>query len=171
MKRSSNKPSTLVLPIILILASTAWGQLKSELPRLATPPQLKSVAGVSWLDPQRFSMNHSFSVSFMSGSGLASGASMSVYSNQMSYLISKNMLLNSNIYFVQPGMNSSPFDSNPLHIYYQAEINWQPRENMLIHLGFSSLPSMARYNRWNRSLYAPYHNPWSVDQSIANPQE
>jgi hypothetical protein len=153
----------------MLLASTALGQLKSELPRLATPPELKSVANVSWLNPQRFSMNHSFSVSFMSGSGLASGASMSVYSNQMSYLISKNMLLNSNVYFVQPGMNTSPFDTNPLQIYYQAGIDWQPRENMFIHFGFSNLPSMARYYRWNRSSYTPYNNPWSTDQSTVNP--
>ena len=169
MPHSSIKQIASVLTFFTIFAVTASAQLKSELPRLETPPQLKPVAGVSWLDPQRFAMNHSFSVSFMSGAGLGAGTSMSVYSNQMSYLISKNMLVNSNIYLVQPGMGTSPFDTNPLQVYYQAGIDWRPRENMLIHLGFSNLPSMARYYRWNRSSYMPYSNPWSTDQSAVNP--
>lgn len=169
MRNSSIKHSVPVVLIFLIITAVASAQLKSELPRLETPPQLKSVASVSWLDPQRFSMNHSFSVSFLSGSGLGSGTSMSVYSNQMSYLISRNMLLNSKVYLVQSGMSASPFDPNPIQMYYQAGIDWRPRENMLIHLGFSNLPSMARYYRWNRSSYTPYSNPWSTDQSVVNP--
>lgn len=169
MQNSSIKPSMSVILLFTILAVAASAQLKSELPRLETPPQLKSVASVSWLDPQRFTMNHSFTVSFLSGSGLGSGNSMSVYSNQMSYLVTRNMLLNGNVFLVQSGMGTSPFDSNPLQVYYQAGIDWRPRENMLIHFGFSNLPSMARYYRWNRSSSMPYHNPWSTNQSAVNP--
>ncbi len=136
MQKSSTKIHRLFLPALLIIASGLFGQLKSDLPLIAPSSQLKSVASPSWFDPQRFSMSHGFSISLLSGSGLAPGAnSLSVYTNQMRYLVANNLLLSSNIHLVQPiAMNAFQAGGNNLQIYYQAGLDWQPFNSVSVHL-------------------------------------
>ncbi len=61
-----------VFVVSLLFAVTLLGQLRSDAQQIPASQSLNSVANSSWLDPQRFSMSHGFSVSFMSG-GLAGG--------------------------------------------------------------------------------------------------
>jgi len=164
MQRSLTNPLRLVLPALLLLASSLVGQLRSDLPLTTSPAQLKSVASPSWLDPQRFNMSHSFSVSFVSGSQLSPGASLSVYTNQMRYLINNNLMLSSNLYLVQPGiMSSSQPAGNNLMVYYQANMDWWLSDKMNIHLGISNLPPLRRYSPWYPPVYAPFQGYRPLD--------
>ncbi|MCH7521781.1 MAG: hypothetical protein IIB42_08810 [Candidatus Marinimicrobia bacterium] len=116
------------------------------------------MANSSWLDPQRFSMNHGVSFSFMSGSGLGSGSTgLSVYTNQMRYLLTDNMLINSQIHLVQPGLIGAPqLGGNNLEVYYQTALDWQLSNHVRVHLGISNLPYRGYESGRGRNLYSPY---------------
>lgn len=147
-----------VFVVSLLFAVTLLGQLRSDAQQIPASQSLKSVANSSWLDPQRFSMSHGVSFSFMSGSGLGSGStSLSVYTNQMRYLLTENMVLNSQIHLVQPGIIGAPeLGGNNLKMYYQTALDWQLSNNVRMHLGISNLPYMGYESGWGRSLYSPY---------------
>lgn len=167
MQRFLAKHHRLVIPALLILTSSLFGQLKSDLPLTASSPRLKSVASPSWFNPQRFSMSHGFSISLLSGTGLARGAtSLSVYTNQMRYMFANNLILNSRIYLVQPGLiSASQPGGNNLQIYYQAGMDWQPFNSMRIHLGVSNLPPLWYYPPWYRPMPTQFQGHQAPDHS------
>ncbi|UCH62708.1 MAG: hypothetical protein JSU77_13120 [Fidelibacterota bacterium] len=160
MQRSLTKLHRSFLPILLILTSSLLGQLKSDLPLVTPASPLKSIASPSWFDPQRFSMTHGFSISLLSGSGLGPGASsLSVYTNQMRYLIASNVLLSSRIDLVQPGtMGALQPGGNNLQIFYQAGLDWQPFRSVKVHLGISNLPPMRYYYPYYRPMHRQMQN-------------
>ena len=167
MQKSLTKLHRSLLPALLIIASGLFGQLKSDLPLIEPSSRLKSVASPSWFDPQRFSMSHGFSISLLSGSGLAPGAtSLSVYTNQMRYLVANNLLLSSNIHFVQPSiMGVLQPGGNNLQIYYQAGLDWQPFNSVKIHLGVSNLPPLQYYSPWYRPQHTQFQGRQAPNQS------
>ena len=144
--------------VSLLFAVTLLGQLRSDAPQIPASQSLRSVANSSWLDPQRFSMNHGVSFSFMSGSGLGSGsAGLSVYTNQMRYLLTDNMVINSQIHLVQPGLIGTPqLGGNNLKVYYQTALDWQLSNHVRVHLGISNLPYRGYESGRRRNLYSPY---------------
>lgn len=157
MQKSSTKINHLVFPVFLLIAASLSGQLKSDLPQPSSDA-LKSVASPSWINPQRFTMSHSFSMSLMTGSGLTNGTtSLSVYTNQMRFLVTDNLVLNSRINLVQPQwLGESQFAANNLQIYYQAGMDWQPLRNLNIHFGISNLPAFYRPSPWwSSGFYSP----------------
>ncbi len=167
MQRSSINRHWLVFPGLLLLASSLLGQLKSDLPQTTSSSQLKSIASSSWLDSQRFSMSHGFSISLMSGTGLTSGStSLSVYTNQMRYLVANNLMLSSQIHLVQPGMlSASQLGGNDLLVYYNASMDWRLSDKLNIHLGVSNLPPRRGYSPWYRSQYSPFQRYQTPDHS------
>lgn len=167
MQRFLTKHHRLVVPALLILASSLFGQLKSDLALTTSSPRLKSVASPSWFDPQRFSMSHGFSISLLSGTGLAQGASsLSVYTNQMRYMFASNLILNSRIHLVQPGIMGTPQPGgNNLQVYYQADMDWRPFNSVTIHLGISNLPPPRYYSPWYRPMNTQFQGYQALDHS------
>ena len=158
MPKSSNKYHHLFPAFMLILASGLLGQLRYDVPSPAADRQLKALASPSWLDPQRFNMNHSVSFSVGSGIGLPSGAtSLSVYTNQINYLLTSNLLISSRIHLIQPGMvGAQQLGQNPLEIFYQAGMDWRLSPHFNIHLGVSNLPRQWRNPAMSRYGYLPF---------------
>lgn len=156
-KHSMNNRGTFAAALLL-LVSAAAGQLRYDLPATSAATPLKSIASPSWLDPQRFSMSHNFSFSVASGIGLPAGASsLSIYTNQMRYLVADNIVLTSHVHFVQPNIVSAQqLGTNPLQVYYQARMNWQLLRNFNIQVGFSNLPRRSRYSSLSGFGYLPY---------------
>ena len=156
-KHSMSDRGTLVAALLL-LVSAAAGQLRYDLPATSAATPLKSMASPSWLDPQRFSMSHNFSFSVASGIGLPAGASsLSIYTNQMRYLVADNLVLTSQVHLVQPNIvNAQQLGSNPLQVYYQARMNWQLFHNVSIQVGISTLPRRSRYSYLSGFGYQPY---------------
>ncbi len=156
-----------LVPIIgvLLLAGALTAQLQHQaLPPSATQ-QLRSVAGRSLLDPNRFTMSHGLSMSFSSGSGLYGGpASLSVYSNQMRYLLTDNVVITNNLYLLQPGFADAGVPGEPnLRAYFQTAVNWRLSNNMHFSLGLSNLP-VPRYSpNWGH-YYSPYAGVAGPDQ-------
>ena len=158
MKTFPNSGHQFVFVVSLLFAVILLGQLRSDAQQIPPSQSLKSVANSSWLDPQRFSMNHGVSFSFLSGSGLGSGPTgLSVYTNQMRYLVTENMVLNSQIHLVQPGFIGAPqLGGNNLKMYYQSALDWRLSKNVRVHLGISNLPYMGYESGWGRRPYSPY---------------
>ncbi len=154
-------------PIIGVLLLA--GILTAQLQRQTSPPsatqQLRSVAGRSLLDPNRFSMSHGFSMSFSSGSGLYGGpASMSVYSNQIRYLLTENVVITNNLYLLQPGFADAGVPGEPnLQAYFQTAVNWRISNNLHFSLGLSNLPVPRYYSNWGHN-YSPYTGMAEPDQ-------
>jgi hypothetical protein len=157
---------TCKIPIIglVLLPAILSAQLRADRPDPAVEQPLKSIAGSSWLDPQRFNMQHGFSVSYLSGTGNMPGLGLSVYSNQLQYLITGNMAVSSRIYLIQPmAANLEQLNQNNPMVFYQADFDWRPRANMSIHLGFSNLPP-PRYSYWNPYRAAPLYRFQMLEQ-------
>ncbi len=136
---------------LIAMIGVATGQLRSNIP-VPGNSELTTVAGSSLLDPNRFSMHQGFSMSFTSGSGLGSG-SVSVYTNQLSYLVSDKVMLDGTFHVAQPNFSQMPGVSDP-QIYYQTGLNWRPSDRIFFRLSLSNLPP---YNRFGgNQYYSPY---------------
>ncbi len=156
-----------LVPIIgvLLLAGILTAQLQDQMMPPSATQQLRSVAGRSLLDPNRFTMNHGFSMSFSSGSNLYGGpASLSVYSNQIRYLLSDNVVITNNLYLLQPGFADSGVPGEPnLRAYFQTAVNWRLSSNIHFSLGLSNMP-VSRYSpNWGH-YYSPYAGLAEPDQ-------
>ena len=145
------KRITTGLLVLTLMAGLATAQFKA----LATPPSLPvNSQGLGYaqtqsiFDPNRFDMNHSFSLSMSSfgGNSMTTGA----YTNQMSYLLKDNLRLNAQFTLAQPVGGVNPLANSGLTnpIYYGASLDYQPTENFLVRI------SMNNYPRYN--FYGPY---------------
>lgn len=127
-------------------------QISQELVRPASDQWL----GLSILDPSKFSMSHSFSMSYFSLGGR--GISQGMYLNTMRYEIAPPLMLT-----VQWGIQNYPYNSLAKdHPVFQsgfflsgAELKYQPTKNIEMRLQYRSMPGL-----YNRSLlYDPFGFP------------
>lgn len=142
----------LVFLVILPLGLT-YAQLKSQIKEapsveksIRVPGIGSSSLGLNLFDPNRFNINHSYSLSFMNMGN--NPVSMGIYQNQMSYIFSENLILNAKLGFIhnplQMGMNqrqTNLFDN----LIYGAELMYRPKENVILNIEFDSYPSLYRY--------------------------
>ncbi len=110
-----------------------------------------------WFDPSKFTMRHSFEMSYMTLGG-GQGISLGTYTNSMLYEFSDKLNARADV-----SLSYSPFNSfssglggkrNDLSGIYlsRAEVNYQPWDNTRIQLSFRQLP----YGYY----YSPFSNPW-----------
>ncbi len=136
---------------LLITGSNLSAQLRTDAAYLTELEQLRSLASPTLMESQRFSMNHSFSLSFISGGTFGSG-SMAVYTNSMRYMLSPNLLLNTQIHFTQPSYNNlNQVGQDNLQMFFNTSLDWKPSDFFQLHLGFSNIP---RYQRNGLGYYS-----------------
>lgn len=108
-------------------------------------------------DPSKFSMNHSYSMSYSTfgGNGLALG----VYTNSMMYRFSDNMELQ-----VDANLVHSPYSSfgdnftnsiTGIHLS-SARLNYRPWKNFSVSLSYQQLPGL--YNSYGYGYNSFYNN-------------
>jgi len=159
MRNSTFETHLLTFVGVLLFAGVLSAQLKSQPVAPSVTQQMRSVVGSSLLDPNRFSMSHGISMSFMSGSGLAGGAGgLSVYSNQISYLLSDNMIITNQLYLVQPTTGGGQPGESNVQAYFNTVINWRIFRNTQFSLAVSNQPAPRRYPTWSR-FYPPFVGP------------
>ena len=164
-----------ILPIILLLIFLGHypvlGQLKNQDKPIQIKQELMRPAqdqflGLSIFDPSKFSMQHSFSMSYFSLGG--KGVSQGLYLNTMTYQISSPLLLK-----LQWGIQNVPYNSlaknNPAFqggfFLSGAELQYKPSDKFEMRLQFNSAPSYM-YNSYM------YDNPFrSYRRSIWNLDE
>ncbi len=115
-----------------------------------------------WFDPSKFTMRHSFEMSYMTLGG-GQGFSLGTYTNSMLYEFSDKLNARADV-----SLSYSPFNSfssgpggkrNDLSSIYlsRAEINYRPWENTLIQFSFRQLP----YGGYFYSPFvSPFADPW-----------
>ncbi|MFQ5707015.1 MAG: hypothetical protein ACE5HO_06160 [bacterium] len=138
---------------LLIVPVLGFGQVrkagKVEVARaLTAPAKAQGILGFIGLDASKFSMSHSYTMSFTSVGG--HGFSQGLYLNTMKYQLSNPMSL-----YLQIGFLSRPFGSfggkssfdNQLFIS-GAGLEYKPSENLKVQFEFSQTPG---------SIYSPYY--------------
>jgi hypothetical protein len=106
-----------------------------------------------FIDPSKFSMNHSVSMSYSAFAG--QGVAMGVYTNSMRYDFNSNLNVQVDASIVNSPYNTlgDGFKNSINGIYLsRAAINYKPSENTAISIQFRQGPG-AYYN----SYYSPYY--------------
>lgn len=147
--------------MLLCAASGVQAQFKGQLEReaqssggLITQPSSSLFFG--WFDPNRFSMHHSFDLSYMTFGG--QGMSLGTYTNSMMYQFADNLDARADV-----SMSYSPFNSFSTFgakgskdfsgIYLsRAQVNYRPWENFSVQLQYRQIP----YGYFN----SPFYHPW-----------
>jgi len=147
-----------VLFLLLGLVLSVNGQFKEQLVNKSSiregflnPEVSNNLFG--FIDPSKFSMNHSISMSFSAFGG--QGVALGVYTNSMRYDFSNNLNLQ-----VDASVVNSPYNSlgdgftNSINGIYlsRAAVNFKPSDNTKISIEFRNGPS-AYYNNY----YSPYY--------------
>lgn len=112
-----------------------------------------------WFDPSKFSMRHSFQMSYMTLGG-GDGMSLGMYTNSMRYEFAPNLNVRADV-----SLSYSPYNSFSGGIagkkndfsgitLSRADLNYRPWENTLIQLSFRQIPYA---NSW---MSSPFHDPW-----------
>ena len=153
--------------IFSILCGGLWGQLKSQVPKqnagaMITGNNLSTT--VPLLDPTRFDMHHSFSMSTMSLGGQA--MNVAAYTNIMTYELNHNLHLGTRFSLVQPTgmMGPGNYGLNNTQFLYDANLQYRPSENTLIEFNMSNRPYYNRYNH-HRLEYHPFYSNYYKERA------
>lgn len=161
------KPKTIAALILIFLIlpfGMSYGQLKSQLKetptveqRIKVPGIGSSLMGLGFLDPNRFSMRQSYSLTFSTFGNQS--ASMGIYQNNMSYIFSDKLMMNARLGMIHDPlkMGNTQMNQNFLNnLFYGADVIYHPKENLLLNLSFEKVPSLYRYG-----YNSPYSSPYS----------
>ncbi len=134
----------IVFIILFIMPISAFAQFKAQAKPVSFSDHLRSGQmqpfGILGLDPSRFTMQHSYSMSYASIGGR--GFTQGLYLNTMSYQFSIPLTLS-----VQLGMAHNPFESTNTPSFMQngffissAQMRYQPTKNTVLQIGFRQRP-------------------------------
>ncbi len=159
------------LALAMAIPFLAFGQLKPQ-SRPSTFSQLltqglsapKGLIGLLGLNSNRFSMAHSYSLSYLSSGG--NGYSQGVYLNTMSYQISNPLSL-----ALQWGMMNQPLGSfGPAPLFQNgfffsgANLEYKPSDKFSVGLQISSQPQSNYYSPYSYRLSSPYYNRFNAQE-------
>ncbi len=147
-----------VIAFILGATLPLQAQLKSQLPKplgvedaIQIPGLGSKSLGLNFIDPDRFFMNQSYSLSYSSWGG---GSSMGVYQNQMSYIFSDKLMLRTRLGFMHDPLNMGSNTMSPTNLtdklIYGFDLNYQPKDNVFFNIRFDKAPY------YYRSGFYPY---------------
>lgn len=153
------KKFTIILASILLAAGGSSAQFKSQVQqetqtsfsRLGGSSPLSALFG--WFNPDKFTMRHSFDLSYTRVGG--QGLSLGTYTNSMRYEIADNLNARADV-----SLSFSPFNTLPTFntkdfsgLYLsRAELNYTPWDNVFMQIQYRQLP----YN----SYLSPFYNPF-----------
>ena len=156
----------LIMLIVTLAPYTVSGQLKSQdkpvqIKQEIVRPYQDQYVGLSIFDPSKFSMSHSFSMSFFSVGG--KGVSQGLYLNTLSYQIANPLLLR-----VQWGIQNYPYNSLAKnHPAFQsgfflsgAELQYKPSDKFEMKVQFNSMPNYMYNGYWYQNPYRSYRSPF-----------
>ncbi len=148
--------AAIVAVLVLLVPAIALTQFKSQADQPSASENLirplssiNSFLGL--LNPDNFSMHHSFSYSYLSGGGM--GLSLASYTNTMLYRFSDPLNVRFDVTMqATPLGTSSPYQNSLNGIYLsRAELNYRPWQNVFIRLEYNHLPA---------GFYQSYYDPW-----------
>jgi hypothetical protein len=151
-----------LLFLMVLFACTAFAQFKDESPikpSIADGMIDQSPDFVLGLfDASKFSMHHSYSLSYTSGGGNA--MALGVYTNSMMYRFADNLDVQVDASLVQSPYSTlgKNFQNSISGIYLnRAAINYSPLKNMNISILYQHFPESSFYNRGYGYGYSPFY--------------
>jgi hypothetical protein len=154
----------IIVGIIWVAGINLQAQLKSQLPQdisVSDAIQIPGVGAVSsalgFIDPNRFFMHQSYSLSYSSWGG--GSASMGVYQNTMSYIFSEKLAMNARLGFVHNPLNIGSFTTQSNltdNLIYGADLIYRPKENTLFTISFDKTPYYYRSRFYPYGYYYQY---------------
>ena len=159
-----NKFKFLII-LLLVVPIVAFGQLKKDLKQ----PDFSNVlvqqnnpnSVFSFLDPSKFKMSHSVSMSYSAFGG--ESVVMNTYINTIDYQFNDKLSLRTNLGIMGSPYNSIPNNSflNEQQFFGGAEINYRPSNNTVLSLSFQSLPySYYRPSIWDSRFINSGFSDW-----------
>jgi len=155
----NRKKLTGLLVCLFLLPSLAFGQLKQDgkinMAQVLTKPQ--TLVGLIGLDPSKFSMSHSYSLSFTSFGGQS--YNQGLYLNTMMYQLSNPIKM-----YFQFGVQHQPFGQNEFQNQSQffvsgAGFEYKPSDNFKVQFEFSQQPNSFYSPYYNRSRFNQFSSP------------
>jgi hypothetical protein len=152
------KKLTVSILCILLLPSLGFSQLKKEekvdiAKALTYPTKIQSIVGLIGLDPTKFSMSQSYSLSFNSVGG--NSFSQGLYLNTMKYQLSNPITMYLQIGFLNQPLGrvglKSPYD-NKLFVS-GAGFEYKPSETFKLQFEFSQTPGTLYNSSYYNSFY------------------
>ncbi len=134
-------------------------QLKSQLPKPLAVEDAIQIPGVrstnnsvmSFIDPNRFFMDQSYSLSYSTFGG---GTSMGIYQNQMTYLFSDKLMMRARLGFMHNPLGIGDYSNQQTtmmdNLIYGFDLNYTPKENLHFNIRFDKRPY------YYRSGFYPY---------------
>lgn len=143
--------SLLVYPLLLSGQSENDGQTflnRSATDRYGNP----LLGGLSLLDPSKFSMSHSYSMSYSSSGGR--GRMVGLYMNTMNYRFSEPLSVTVHLGYLHQPFGTS--DSNAMmsnNAFLSGfEVTYRPKKNLFLKIEYGAVPLTAnsyyRYGSW-----------------------
>lgn len=161
------------LIVVILIPVLGWAQLKTS----ATKPNISETletskttdAFVGFLDPSRFHMSHSLSMSYMSFGG--GGAVVNSYINTLHYKFSDDLFLTTNLGIMNMPYSTLPGNENQngYEFFGGAEIKYLPTKNSAIYLRVEKLPGLYSGNYYNR-YGGPYGGFYSSPFNYSEPE-
>ena len=137
---------------ILIIVIPVYAQRQSDLPSSYSPTK----SSFSLLDPDRFHMSHSYSLSYFSSR--AGSQTLGMYLNSIEYQVSDPLKIRLDIgYLHQPGglFRSSSGSLKNGQILPSISINWKPAKNVFFQFNYRQTPVLFQDN------YYQYEHPYT----------
>ena len=144
----------IIIILVMSIPILTFGQFKkqAELPEFSKIVGRTSGLYLGFLNPEKFSIHHNVSMSFMSF-GNAGSMMVNSYLNTINYRFSDPLLLRLNL-----GIMNTPYNSfnNPAldntQFFGGAELFYRPSDNSLIHIGVNMRPGFYRpgYHYYDR---------------------
>lgn len=137
--------------LVLVFSINSYAQLKKD----TGNPYISSILSTSngdfllgFLDPSKIHMRHSFSTSYTGFSG--QGMMLSAYLNTIDFQLSENLLLQTNIGFMNSPYNTfgEDFYLNDTKLFGGAKLKYRINEKSSVQLQFEYVP----YSYYNPSL-------------------
>ena len=165
--------TTAALLLSLLIPISAFGQLKKQAEPVSFSKLLTDgpagLVGMIGLNPNRFSMSHSYSISMISGGG--NSFSQGVYLNTMGYQISDAMS-----FALQWGILHQPMSSFGVTSPYQdgfffsgASFEYKPSDKLAFGIQVSQTPQSYYDSRWYYNN--PYSSPFRKSSSFFKTEE
>lgn len=168
MKRMN--PSLILL--LILLPTLVFAQLKQDakvdMAKALTQPttRIQGIVGLLGLDPTKFSMSQSYSLSFVTGGGHS--YNQGLYLNTMRYQFSDPLSM-----YLQLGFVHQPFGSlGEKNFQQQSEVfvsgaglEYKPSENVKLQFEFSQQPrSYYPYYRYNSYRFYERSDPFEKEE-------
>ena len=160
----------LFLIIFVFVASVTFAQFRDE---ANNKPDIRSGivknnsfgSLLGFINPDNFSMHHSFGLSY-SSFGNSGGMALGVYTNSMAYKVSDKLNLETDISIVNTPYNTfgNEFSKQTNGVYLsRAQLTYKPTDNMNVIFQYRNVPG---------SLYSPYgyggYSPFYRDSYLNN---